>query len=115
MAVGAEEAGEEVISTGEPEEAAVSVEAEEPEAVLAAAAAPDQAQGQDIEILMPVETAPSQPSKIRFAEEIMAGREGRAKKKEVAKKEAEGKESGAKAKKAKHKKTVYYEDEDVEI
>jgi len=106
-----EEIGAEV-STGEPEEA--ELEPEVAEAILAAATTEEQAQGQEIEILMPVETGPSQPSKIRFAEEIMAGREGKAKKKETVKKEAEGKDTGVKAKKAKHKKTVYYEDEDAE-
>ena len=64
---------------------------------------------------MPVEMSPAKPSKIRFAEEIMAGREGKAKKKESAKKDAEGKDAGVKAKKAKQKKTVYYEDEDAEV
>lgn len=69
-----------------------------------------------IEILMPAAPGPAQPSKIRFAEEIMAGRQGRSKKEEAPKKEGEGKEAGAgaKAKKTKHKKTTYYEDEDLE-
>jgi N utilization substance protein A len=106
---------EEAAAAEEPEEAAAGLESQEPEAVLAATGVEDQAQGQEIEILMPVETGPAQPSKIRFAEEIMAGREGKAKKKESAKKDTEGKDAGVKAKKAKHKKTVYYEDEDVEV
>ena len=112
-AAGEEEAGAEVTAE-EPEEAA-GLESEEPEAVLAAAGAEDQVQGQEIEILMPVEMGPAKPSKIRFAEEIMAGREGKAKKKESTKKDTEGKDAGVKAKKAKQKKTVYYEDEDAEV
>ena len=103
---GEEEAGAEITA---------AEELEEPEAVLAAAGVEDQAQGQEIEILMPVEMSPAKPSKIRFAEEIMAGREGKAKKKESAKKDTEGKDAGVKAKKAKQKKTVYYEDEDAEV
>jgi hypothetical protein len=63
-------------------------------------------------------STPSKPSKIRFAEDIMAGRQGKAKKKEAVKKdeakETGAKETGAKAKKAKHKKTTYYEDEELE-
>jgi N utilization substance protein A len=111
---GEEEAGAEITAAEEPEEAAV-LEPEEAEAVLAATGAEGQAQGQEIEILMPVEMGPTKPSKIRFAEEIMAGREGKAKKKESAKKDADGKDAGVKAKKTKQKKTVYYEDEDAEV
>ena len=114
VAAGREEAVEGPAAGEEPEEAAVGA-LEEAVAVSAAAGTEEQAQGQDLEILMPVEAAPAQPSKIRFAEEIMAGRQGKAKKKEVSKKETEGKDTGVKTKKAKHKKTVYYEDEDIEI
>ncbi|MHB8085625.1 MAG: transcription termination factor NusA [Dehalococcoidia bacterium] len=110
-AAGEEEVGIEVTAEG-LEEAAV-LESEEPEAVLAGEGVEDQ--GQEIEILMPVETVPAKPSKIRFAEEIMAGREGKAKKKESAKKDADAKDTVVKAKKAKHKKTVYYEDEEAEV
>ncbi len=108
-------AGEEEAITAEEAVESAALESEEPEVVLAAAGVEDQAQGQEIEILMPVEMSPAKPSKIRFAEEIMAGREGKAKKKESAKKDAEGKDAGVKAKKAKQKKTVYYEDEDAEV
>jgi hypothetical protein len=63
---------------------------------------------------MPVEAAaPAGPSRIRFAEEIMAGRDGKSRKKEAVKKD-EGKDAGAKAKSVKPKKKTYYEDEDFE-
>ena len=77
-------------------------------------------EGAGIEILMPVDAAsPAQPSKIRFAEEIMAGRTGKSRKKEAPKKEGDGKETGVKetgikAKKTKAKKKTYYEDEEFE-
>jgi len=91
-----------------PEEAA-----EEP--VAASVSTEGQQEGAGIEILLPLEAAgPTKPSKIRFAEEILSGKEGKPKKKEAAKKDGEGKDTGAKAKKAKTKKTVYYEDEDFE-
>ena len=101
----AEDAGAEAL-TGEEEEAKAAVSAEEGEG---------QAEGAGIEILMPAEAAlASQPSKIRFAEEIMAGRDGKSRKKEAPKKEGEGKDTGTKAKKTKTKKKTYYEDEDFE-
>jgi len=101
----AEETGAEAL-TGEEEEAKAAVSAEEGEG---------QAEGAGIEILMPAEAAlASQPSKIRFAEEIMAGRDGKSRKKEAPKKEGEGKDTGTKAKKTKTKKKTYYEDEDFE-
>ena len=88
--------------TGEEEEAEVAADAAE-------------AEGAGIEILMPVDAAsPAQPSKIRFAEEIMAGRTGKSSKKETPKKEGEGKDTGIKAKKTKAKKKTYYEDEEFE-
>jgi N utilization substance protein A len=98
------EAAEDVAGAEEPGET-------EPVAASVSAEAPPAA---SIEILLPVEAAASQPSKIRFAEEIMGGRGGKSKKKETAKKETEGKDAAAKTKKAKHKKTTYYEDEDFE-
>jgi N utilization substance protein A len=111
-----EEKPEETAPNEEIEEAAVPAVEEMPEPVAAAVGAGEQAESAGIEILMPAEmSSPSQPSKIRFAEEIMAGREGKSKKKEVAKKEGEGKDAGVKAKKTKpKKKTTYYEDEDFE-
>jgi len=88
---------------------------EESEVAADATEAEGQAEGAGIEILMPVDTAlTSQPSKIRFAEEILAGRNGKSKKKEAPKKEGEGKDTGIKAKKTKVKKKTYYEDEDFE-
>jgi N utilization substance protein A len=96
------------------EETVPSEETAELQPVAASVAAEETPGAAGIEILMPSEAvSPSQPSKIRFAEDIMAGREGKAKKKEVPKKD-DGKDAGAKAKKTKHKKTVYYEDEDFE-
>jgi transcription termination/antitermination protein NusA len=87
----------------------------EAEAAVAAEQGEGQAEGAVIEILMPVDAAlASQPSKIRFAEEIMAGRDGKSRKKEAPKKEVEGKDTGIKAKKTKAKKKTYYEDEDFE-
>jgi len=87
-----------------------------PEPVSSAVGTSEQAAPATIEILMPAEMAsPSQPSKIRFAEEIMAGREGKSRRKEAAKKEGNGKDAGTKAKKTKpKKKATYYEDEDFE-
>ncbi len=85
------------------------------EAETAAAETEVQPEGVGLEILMTADTASaSQPSKIRFAEEIMAGREGKSRKKEAPKKEGEGKDTGIKAKKTKAKKKTYYEDEDFE-
>jgi N utilization substance protein A len=93
----------------------VTGEEREAEAAAAAVEGEGQPEGVGIEILMPVEAAlPQQPSKIRFAEEIMAGREGKSRKKETPRKEQEGKDAGAKAKKTKAKKKTYYEDEDFE-
>ncbi|MDD5647373.1 MAG: transcription termination factor NusA [Dehalococcoidia bacterium] len=87
----------------------------EGEAAVAAAEGEGQPEGVGIEILMPVDaTLPQQPSKIRFAEEIMAGRNGKSRKKEAPKKEQEGKDASVKAKKTKAKKKTYYEDEDFE-
>jgi len=95
-------------------EALTGVE-EESEVAADATEAEGQAAGAGIEILMPVDAAlTSQPSKIRFAEEILAGRNGKPKKKEIPKKEGEGKDAGVKAKKTKVKKKTYYEDEDFE-
>jgi len=89
-------------------------EAEELQPVAASIGAEEPAGATGIEILMATDAStPSKPSKIRFAEDIMAGREGKAKKKEVVKKD-EVKEVGAKVKKTKHRKTVYYEDEESE-
>ena len=101
----AEEAGAEAL-TGEEDETEAAVATEEGEG---------QAEGAGIEIIMPVDAAlASQPSKIRFAEEIMAGRNGKSRKKEAPKKEGEGKDTDIKAKKTKAKKKTYYEDEDFE-
>ncbi|MDD5397629.1 MAG: transcription termination factor NusA [Dehalococcoidia bacterium] len=87
----------------------------EGEAAVAAAEGEGQPEGVGIEILMPVDaTLPQQPSKIRFAEEIMAGRNGKSRKKEAPKKEQEGKDASVKAKKTKANKKTYYEDEDFE-
>jgi transcription termination/antitermination protein NusA len=112
----AEEQQEEGLPAAELEEVAAQAGEESPEPVAAAIGAAGQAEPASIEILMPAEmSSPSQPSKIRFAEEIMAGRESKAKKKESTKKEGEGKDAGVKAKKTKpKKKTTYYEDEDFE-
>ncbi|MFA7247128.1 MAG: transcription termination factor NusA, partial [Dehalococcoidia bacterium] len=86
----------------------------EGEASVAAADGEAKPEGVGIEILMSVDAAlPQQPSKIRFAEEIMAGRNGKSRKKEAPKKE-EGKDAGVKTKKTKAKKKTYYEDEDFE-
>jgi transcription termination/antitermination protein NusA len=98
--------------TEAPDEAAAAEETEERQPVAAAVGAEEPSTA-GIEILLPSEPASSQPSKIRFAEDIMAGREGKGKKKEVVKKD-DGKDAAAKAKKTKHKKTVYYEDEEFE-
>ena len=95
-------------------EALTGVE-EESEVTVGAIEAEGQVEGAGIEILMPVDAAlTSQPSKIRFAEEILAGRHGKPRKKEAPKKEGEGKDTGVKAKKTKVKKKTYYEDEDFE-
>jgi len=95
-----------------PAEQPVVEEAAELEPVAEEAEA--QPAGVGIDILAPLEvSAATGPSKIRFAEEILAGREGKSKKKET-KKEADGKDSGAKVKKAKHKKATYIEDDDFE-
>jgi N utilization substance protein A len=106
----------------EPAEEALTGEEEEAELAVDAAEAGEQAEGVGIEILMPVDaSSTSQPSKIRFAEEIMSGRAGKSRKKEDTKKETEAKDTGAKAKdtgtkakKTKAKKKTYYEDEDFE-
>ncbi len=75
----------------------------------------EELQPADIEILIPAELSiPQQPSKIRFAEEILSGRNGKSRKKDFAKKEVEGKDLGVKAKKSKPKKHAYIEDEDFE-
>ena len=96
------------------EEIVPAEETEELQPVAASTGAAEPASATGIEILMATDpSTPSKPAKIRFAEDIMAGREGKAKKKEVAKKD-DSKETGAKAKKTKHKKTVYYEDEELE-
>jgi N utilization substance protein A len=97
------------------ETVAEALAGEEAEEGVAAAEAEGQVEGAGIEILMPVDTAvTSPPSKIRFAEEIMAGRNGKSRKKEAPKKEGEGKDTGVKAKKTKAKKKTYYEDEEFE-
>jgi N utilization substance protein A len=68
-----------------------------------------------IEIVLPTEAvAPAQPSKIRFAEEILASKAGKAKKKDQTKKDADGREGAVKSKKAKHKKATYIEEEEYE-
>jgi len=88
---------------------------EEAKVAVASTQGEGQVEGIGIEILMPVDAAlQQQPSKIRFAEEIMAGRNGKSRKKEAPKKEVEGKDAGAKTKKTKAKKKTYYEDEDFE-
>ena len=104
--VSVEGAAEQPLAEGEKEpEAEIPVAASEGE---------EQPEGVGIDISMPVEAAASQqPSKIRFAEEIMARRDGKSRKKEPTKKE-EGKDAGIKAKKTKAKKKTYYEDEDFE-
>lgn len=86
----------------------------EAEPVEPAPTVEEPAEGTGIEIFMPVEAAaPAGPSRIRFAEEIMAGRNGKSRKKEAVKKD-EAKDAEAKAKKVKPKKKTYYEDEDLE-
>ena len=115
----AEEAVEEKVDIETPVEAAADIEApvaEEMPELVAAEAAEEQATPAGIEILLPVEmSSPSQPSKIRFAEEILAEREGKSKKKDASKKDSDGKDAGAKANKFKaKKKPAYYEDEDFE-
>jgi len=116
------EQAEDILEAGVPapveetvEEPATGEEKEpEGEAAVAAVEGEAQPEGVGIEILMSVDAAlPQQPSKIRFAEEIMAGRNGKSRKKEAPKKE-EGKDAGVKAKKTKAKKKTYYEDEDFE-
>lgn len=115
----AEESVEEIGEAETPvemiEEAVASAAEEMPEPV-AVEAPEEQAAPAGIEILLPVEiSSPSQPSKIRFAEEILAGREGKSKKKDAAKKDTDGKDAGVKAKKSKaKKKPTYYDDEDFE-
>ncbi len=102
-----EETGEEPIIAEEMEPGA--------ELPVAAAVGEGQPEGLGIDILMSVEAAgPQHPSKIRFAEEIMASRDGKSRKKVPTKKEQEGKDAGIKAKKTKAKKKTYYEDEDFE-
>ncbi|MBN1690499.1 MAG: transcription termination/antitermination protein NusA [Dehalococcoidia bacterium] len=104
MEAGVHAPAEEELETGE--EATVAVASTQGEG---------QVEGIGIEILMPVDAAlQQQPSKIRFAEEIMAGRNGKSRKKEAPKKEVEGKDAGVKTKKTKAKKKTYYEDEDFE-
>ena len=100
--------------TGVIEETAEAASPGEAEAVEPSSAVEEPAEGAGIEILMPVDAAAlTKPSRIRFAEEIMSGRDGKAKKKEAVKKE-EVKDTGAKAKSVKPKKKTYYEDEDFE-
>jgi transcription termination/antitermination protein NusA len=91
---------------------AVDLEQEQPAAIEET----QEAASGGIEILLPVDTtSSSKPSKIRFAEDILAGRGGKSKKKEdTKKKDTEGKDTGIKAKKTKHKKTTFYEDEEFE-
>jgi len=100
--------------TGVIEETAEAASPGEAEAVEPASAVEEPAEGAGIEILMPVDAAAlTKPSRIRFAEEIMSGRDGKSKKKEAVKKE-EVKDTGAKTKSVKPKKKTYYEDEDFE-
>jgi len=100
--------------TGVIEETAEAASPVEAETVEPASAVEEPAAGAGIEILMPVDAAAlAKPSRIRFAEEIMSGRDGKSKKKEAVKKE-EVKDAGAKTKSAKPKKKTYYEDEDFE-
>lgn len=115
----AEEAVEEKADVETSVEAAAEIEApvaEEMPELVAAEAAEEKAPPAGIEILLPVEmSSPSKPSKIRFAEEILAEREGKSRKKDASKKDSDGKDAGAKANKFKaRKKPVYYEDEDFE-
>lgn len=88
---------------------------EAPEAVSAVVGAAEQSEAVGIEILMPAEMSTSAaPSRIRFAEDILANREGKSRKKDASKKD-DGKDTGVKAKKARvKKKPAYYEDEDFE-
>ena len=108
------EAAEAVSEAAEwPEEALARASAES-ELVAASVGAEEQTTGTPIEIMLPLEVpASSHPTRIRFAEEILSSKDGKAKKKETAKKEVESKEGEAKAKKTKPKKATYYEDEDV--
>jgi N utilization substance protein A len=100
--------------TGVIEETAEAASPGEAEAIEQASAVEEPAEGAGIEILMPVDAAAlTKPSRIRFAEEIMSGRDGKSKKKEAVKKE-EVKDTGAKTKSVKPKKKTYYEDEDFE-
>ncbi len=106
----------------EEEKAAAISEEKEPVAALAEAESIqsmtsdiEENKPSDIEILIPAELSiPKQPSKIRFAEEILSGRDGKSRKKDFTKKEVEGKDLGVKAKKSKPKKHAYLEDEDFE-
>ncbi|MCX6004962.1 MAG: transcription termination factor NusA [Chloroflexi bacterium] len=83
----------------------------EEEAVEAPAAEEQAPSG--IEIILPLEVVtPAQPSKIRFAEEILASKSGKAKKKDTSKKDTDGREDAVKGKKAKHKKAPYIEEEE---
>ena len=104
-ALPAESAGENVIAAVE----------ETPEAISAAVGAPEQNEPAGIEILMTAGIpTPASPPKIRFAEDILPGREEKSQKKDIAKKN-EGKDAGLKAKKGKlKKKAIDYEDEDFE-
>ncbi len=115
----AEEAVEEKAAIETPVEAGAEIEAHVAEGMpelVAAEAAEEKATPAGIEILLPVEmSSPSKPSKIRFAEEILAGREGKSRKKDASKKDSDGKDAGTKANKFKaKKKPAYYEDEDFE-
>ncbi|MDD5311650.1 MAG: transcription termination factor NusA [Dehalococcoidia bacterium] len=102
-----EEAAELSVKTAEFEEAIPEEAAEIPEA--------EEQAPTGIEIVLPLEAVtPAQPSKIRFAEEILASKAGKAKKKDQGKKDTEGRESPVKSKKAKHKKTTYIEEEEYE-
>ncbi len=102
------------VSAETVEEVVPAEEAAELQPVAASIGAEEPAGAMGIDILMPADASTSAPpTKIRFAEDIMAGRERKAKKKEDVKKD-EAKETGAKAKKTKHKKTTYYEEEELE-
>jgi len=96
------------------EETAEASTPEEAETGEPATAIAEPTESAGIEILMPAEAvASAKPSRIRFAEEIMAGRDGKSRKKEAVKKD-EAKDASVKAKSVKPKKKTYYEDEDFE-
>jgi len=96
-------------------EVATMATEETPEVVSAAVGAAEQSEAVSIEILIPAEMSTSNAtSKIRFAEDILASRDGKSRKKDASKKDKD-KDAGIKAKKSKvKKKATYYEDEEFE-